>query len=215
MEGRGKIAFDPRDFEDGGESETVPKLEEVLLLGLKDNQVGFPFCLLMAFPTAWPHKAQRTRRFERTFLAAGPERARADLALCLCFVSCRPRGTLPGSMVRPLSLPVWKSRKAYADRALSRADNISYALRGCILIELALRRRIAMVKDPSRRRLALGDRLIEVIDDRQTGETILDEALKMIKSSEKYGAAAWVDLMSGESSSFPLSIRHRAYLSVG
>lgn len=77
-------------------------------------------------------------------------------------------------------------------------DNISYALRGCILIELALRGRIAMVRDPARRRLALSDRLIEVIDDRQTGETILDEALKMIKSSEKYGAGAWVDLMSGE-----------------
>lgn len=76
-------------------------------------------------------------------------------------------------------------------------DNISYALRGCILIELALRRRIAMVRDPSRKRLALADRLIEVIDDRQTGETILDEALKMMKSSEKYGAGAWVDLMSG------------------
>ena len=58
-----------------------------------------------------------------------------------------------------------------------------------------------MVRDPSRRRLALADRLIEVIDDRQTGETILDEALKMMKSSEKYGAGAWVDLMSGLSSS--------------
>jgi Golgi phosphoprotein 3 len=78
-------------------------------------------------------------------------------------------------------------------------DNISYALRGCILIELALRRRIAMVRDPSRRRLALADRLIEVIDDRQTGETLLDEALKMMKSSEKYGTGAWVDLMSGMS----------------
>ncbi|CDZ98633.1 protein-vacuolar targeting-related protein [Phaffia rhodozyma] len=125
MEGRGKIAFDPRDFEDGGESKEVPKLtllEEVLLLGLKDNQ-GY---------TSWFN------------------------------------------------------------------DNISYALRGCIILELALRRRIAMVKDPSRRRLPLGDRLIEVIDDRQTGETILDEALKMMKSSEKYGVAAWVDLMSGE-----------------
>lgn len=55
------------------------------------------------------------------------------------------------------------------------------------------------MKDPSRRRLPLGDRLIEVIDDRQTGETLLDEALKMMKSSEKYGTAAWVDLMSGTS----------------
>lgn len=50
--------------------------------------------------------------------------------------------------------------------------------------------------------MPLGDRLIEVIDDRQTGETLLDEALKMIKSSEKYGTAAWVDLMSGSFSPF-------------
>jgi len=77
-------------------------------------------------------------------------------------------------------------------------DNISYALRGCIILELALRRRIAVVRDPSRKRLPLPDRLIEVIDDRQTGETILDEALKMMKSSEKYGTGAWIDLMSGE-----------------
>ncbi|KAJ1308611.1 hypothetical protein OPQ81_004309 [Rhizoctonia solani] len=77
-------------------------------------------------------------------------------------------------------------------------DNISYALRGCILMELALRRRIAMVKDSARRRYPLPDRLIEVIDDRQTGETILDEALKMIKSSEKMGVGTWIDLMSGE-----------------
>ncbi|KIJ47425.1 hypothetical protein M422DRAFT_66501 [Sphaerobolus stellatus SS14] len=78
-------------------------------------------------------------------------------------------------------------------------DNISYALRGCILVELALRRRIAMVKDPSRRRYPLPDRLIEVIDDRQTGETILDEALKMINSTEeKMGVGSWIDLMSGE-----------------
>lgn len=77
-------------------------------------------------------------------------------------------------------------------------DNISYALRGCILIELALRRRIAMVRDPARRRLPLTDRLIEVKDDRQTGETILDEALKIINTTEeKMGVGNWIDLMSG------------------
>jgi hypothetical protein len=76
-------------------------------------------------------------------------------------------------------------------------DNISYALRGCILLELALRRRIAMIKDSARRRYPLPDRLIEVIDERQTGETILDEALKMIKTSERMGVASWIDLLSG------------------
>lgn len=56
-----------------------------------------------------------------------------------------------------------------------------------------------MVRDPSRRRLPLPDRLIEVIDDRQTGETILDEALKMINTTpEKMGVGTWIDLMSGE-----------------
>ena len=78
-------------------------------------------------------------------------------------------------------------------------DNISYALRGCILIELALRRRIALVRDPNRRRIPVTERLIEVIDDRQTGETILDEALRMMRSQqdiEKMSINSWVDLLS-------------------
>ncbi|EEB95970.1 hypothetical protein MPER_04977, partial [Moniliophthora perniciosa FA553] len=87
-------------------------------------------------------------------------------------------------------------------------DNISYALRGCILIELALRRRIALVKDPNRRRLPPSERLVEVLDDRQTGETILDEALRMMKGQqdpvsqggggEKLNVNSWIDLLSGE-----------------
>lgn len=54
-----------------------------------------------------------------------------------------------------------------------------------------------MVKDSGRRRYPLPDRYIEVIDERQTGETLLDEALKMIKTSEKMGVGNWIDLMSG------------------
>ncbi|KAK3346696.1 Golgi phosphoprotein 3-domain-containing protein [Lasiosphaeria hispida] len=77
-------------------------------------------------------------------------------------------------------------------------DNISYALRGCIVLELAFRGRISMQKDPSRRRFPLPDRLIEVIDDTLTGEVLLDEALKMMKSSEKMSVSSWIDLMSGE-----------------
>ncbi|KAG0144365.1 hypothetical protein CROQUDRAFT_23589, partial [Cronartium quercuum f. sp. fusiforme G11] len=77
-------------------------------------------------------------------------------------------------------------------------DNISYTLRGCILLELALRHRIAMVRDPNRRRFPLPDRYIEVIDDRLTGEVLLDEALKMMKVSEKMSVGTWIDLMSGE-----------------
>lgn len=77
-------------------------------------------------------------------------------------------------------------------------DNISYALRGCIVLELAFRGRISMQKDSSRRRFPLADRVIEVVDDTLTGEVLLDEALKMMKSSEKMSVSAWIDLMSGE-----------------
>ncbi|KAI1801243.1 Golgi phosphoprotein 3 [Daldinia bambusicola] len=77
-------------------------------------------------------------------------------------------------------------------------DNISYALRGCIVLELAFRGRISMQKDPSRRRFPLADRVIEVIDDTLTGEVLLDEALKMMKQSEKMSVSSWIDLMSGE-----------------
>ncbi len=55
-----------------------------------------------------------------------------------------------------------------------------------------------MEKDPARRRLPLADRNIEVIDETMTGEVLLDEALKMMKQSEKMSVATWIDLMSGE-----------------
>lgn len=82
-------------------------------------------------------------------------------------------------------------------------DNISYALRGCIVIELAFRGRISMQKDSSRRRFPLADRLIEVIDDTLTGEVLLDEALKMMKSSEMMSVSQWIDLMSGKHAERP------------
>lgn len=40
-----------------------------------------------------------------------------------------------------------------------------------------------------------------MLDDRQTGETILDEALRMMKGQEqeKMAVNSWIDLLSGES----------------
>ena len=55
-----------------------------------------------------------------------------------------------------------------------------------------------MQKDSSRRRFPLADRVIEVVDDNLTGEVLLDEALKMMKSSEKMSVSSWIDLMSGK-----------------
>src|SRR5437764_1744214 len=57
-----------------------------------------------------------------------------------------------------------------------------------------------MQKDSSRRRFPLADRIIEVVDDTLTGEVLLDEALKMMKSSEKMSVSSWIDLMSGTGS---------------
>ena len=74
------------------------------------------------------------------------------------------------------------------------------------MIELAFRGRVSMQKDSSRRRFPLSDRVIEVIDDTLTGEVLLDEALKMMKSSEKMSVSSWIDLMSGSCYSLPTSI---------
>jgi Golgi phosphoprotein 3 len=77
-------------------------------------------------------------------------------------------------------------------------DNISYTLRGCILIELALRRRIGVSRDGAARARPLSERPLELLDSRMTGEVLLDETLRLIKGAEPMGAAQWVDLLSGE-----------------
>lgn len=77
-------------------------------------------------------------------------------------------------------------------------DNLSYALRGCILMELAFRGKIAVVNDSIRKRLALSDRYVEVIDEKITGEALLDETVKIMKASEPLTVATWIDYLSGE-----------------
>ncbi|KAJ7802329.1 Golgi phosphoprotein 3 [Mycena olivaceomarginata] len=100
---------------------------------------------------------------------------------------CRPREHLCG----------WRARCVQPARPPSRG---SHAMRICILIELALRRRIGDVRDLGRKRSPLPDRPITVISTRQTGETLLDETLKMMKQTEdtdeKMGVGTWVDLLS-------------------
>lgn len=71
-------------------------------------------------------------------------------------------------------------------------------------MELAFRHRIAMVKDPNRRKYPLADRYIEVVSEKLTGEVLLDEALKMISSTqERMSVGQWIDLMSGKKLSMP------------
>lgn len=78
-------------------------------------------------------------------------------------------------------------------------DNISYALRGCILLELVFRGKISLVNDPARRRFELCDRLVEVVDAEPTGEVLLDEALRTMQSDEGHlSVLNWIDLLLGE-----------------
>lgn len=68
-----------------------------------------------------------------------------------------------------------------------------------------------MQRDSQRKRFPLADRVIEVVDDTLTGEVLLDEALKMMKSSEKMSVSSWIDLMSGTLRP-NLSVTHKASL---
>lgn len=60
---------------------------------------------------------------------------------------------------------------------------------------MSLRNRIRTVSEIRKR--PFSDRLIEVIDERPTGEVLLDEALKLMKL-EKQSVGNWIDLLSGE-----------------
>lgn len=61
-------------------------------------------------------------------------------------------------------------------------------------MELSLRNRITTVKDIKKR--AFPERKIQVINDSGTGEVILDEALRLMKTDTQ-SIAGWIDLLSG------------------
>nr|CDS27983.1 Golgi phosphoprotein 3 [Hymenolepis microstoma] len=75
-------------------------------------------------------------------------------------------------------------------------DNISFGLRGCFLIELALRGRITL-EPPSARRLIL-NRNVVVIKNVPTGDMLLDEALRTISANKPADVKSWIEYLSGE-----------------
>ncbi|CCH58076.1 hypothetical protein TBLA_0A02780 [Henningerozyma blattae CBS 6284] len=78
-------------------------------------------------------------------------------------------------------------------------DNISYVLRGCILIELALRKKIKVIDDPVRNMYDVSARIIEVVMPiTKTGNHLLDEALNMMAKERPESIMNWIDLLSGE-----------------
>ncbi|ESO94560.1 hypothetical protein LOTGIDRAFT_215563 [Lottia gigantea] len=87
-------------------------------------------------------------------------------------------------------------------------DCISSGLRGCILIELALRGRIELEKAGMRRR-SLVNRKVICKSDTPTGDVLLDEALKHIKETQPPETVqCWIEYLSGETWN-PLKLRYQ------
>ncbi|XP_054716218.1 Golgi phosphoprotein 3 homolog sauron-like [Uloborus diversus] len=87
-------------------------------------------------------------------------------------------------------------------------DSISSGLRGCILVELALRGRVELEKAGMRRRSLLMRKVL-IKNDSPTGDVLLDEALKHIKETEPPETLqCWIDYLSGETWN-PLKLRYQ------
>lgn len=87
-------------------------------------------------------------------------------------------------------------------------DCISSGLRGCILIELALRGRVELEKQGMRKRNLAVRRLI-LKNDTPTGDVLLDEALKHIKETDPAETVeSWIEYLSGETWN-PLKLRYQ------
>ncbi|XP_051924303.1 Golgi phosphoprotein 3 isoform X2 [Hippocampus zosterae] len=77
-------------------------------------------------------------------------------------------------------------------------DCISSGLRGCMLIELALRGRLQLEACGMRRKGLLARKVI-CKSDAPTGDVLLDEALKHIKETQPPETVqSWIELLSGE-----------------
>jgi len=88
-------------------------------------------------------------------------------------------------------------------------DCISSGLRGCILIELALRGRIQLERAGMRRKGLLSRKVVLIKSD-PCGDVLLDEALKHIKETEhqQENIQTWIEYLSGETWN-PLKLRYQ------
>ncbi|KAI6195385.1 hypothetical protein M3Y96_01225600 [Aphelenchoides besseyi] len=87
-------------------------------------------------------------------------------------------------------------------------DCISPGLRGCVLIELALRNRIELEKTGMRKK-NLVSRAVILKSDQPTGDVILDETLKHIKETQPpQSVVTWIEHLSGETWN-PLKLRYQ------
>lgn len=87
-------------------------------------------------------------------------------------------------------------------------DCISSGLRGCVMIELALRNRIELDKAGASRK-SLVSRKVVLKSDKPTGDVILDEALKHIKETQPpETVVSWIEYLSGETWN-PLRLKYQ------
>lgn len=87
-------------------------------------------------------------------------------------------------------------------------DCISTGLRGCILVELALRGKIELEPAGLRKRV-LVMRKVLVKNQNATGDVLLDEALKHIKETEPpENLHTWIEYLSGETWN-PLKLKYQ------
>merc|ERR1712212_989256 len=87
-------------------------------------------------------------------------------------------------------------------------DCISSGLRGCILIELALRGRIKL-ESAGMRRKGLLNRKVLIKNGDPCGDVLLDEALKHIKETDTAeNVQTWIEYLSGETWN-PLKLRYQ------
>ncbi|KAF1742659.1 hypothetical protein MXB_3149 [Myxobolus squamalis] len=77
-------------------------------------------------------------------------------------------------------------------------DTVSFGIRACIFVELAMRKKIELEPIGARKRSSEQRNLV-VINNSITGDPILDEALRIIsESSESDSVSGWLNLLSGE-----------------
>ncbi|XP_066912132.1 Golgi phosphoprotein 3-like [Clytia hemisphaerica] len=87
-------------------------------------------------------------------------------------------------------------------------DCISSGLRGCMMIELGLRGRVDLEKTGMRRKSLL-NRKVMFLNESPTGDTILDEAQKLIKDTDPQETIpTWIELLSGETWN-PLKLKYQ------
>jgi golgi phosphoprotein 3 len=88
-------------------------------------------------------------------------------------------------------------------------DCISSGLRGCMLIELGLRRRVELEPTGQRKKPLGARKLLAVASARNTSDVILDEAFKHIRDTDPAeGIQDWVELLSGETWN-PLKLKYQ------